>query len=78
MEGNQLDLAERAKFGEMECSIYRDAGSGELFFTREQIGTALEYSDPSKAISNIHARHANRLNMFSVTVPILKSGGPSN
>lgn len=70
-----LELAEREKFGDMECSIYRDADSGEFFFTREQIGAALEYSDPRNSILQIHKRHADRLNRFSVVVPVSKSGG---
>lgn len=33
--------------------------------TREQIGKALQYSEPMKAIANIHERHKERLNKFS-------------
>lgn len=70
-----MDLAEREKFGDIECSIYRNTGSNELFFTREQIGTALEYSEPRIAIMKIHSRHADRLNRFSTVVSLSKSGG---
>lgn len=38
------------------------------YFTREQIGSALEYENPQKAIDNIHARHKDRLDLFSVTL----------
>ena len=40
-------------------------GNTEAWFTREQIGTALEYDDPTDAISKIHRRHKNRLDLFS-------------
>lgn len=72
-----MELAEREKFGDIECSIYRNTGSNELFFTREQIGTALEYSEPRIAIMKIHSRHADRLNRFSTVVSLSKSGGTS-
>lgn len=73
-EDVKMELAESEKFGELECSIYRDSGSGELFFTREQIGEALEYSDPKNAIKNIHARHADRLDKFSIMITVDKRG----
>lgn len=38
------------------------------YFTREQIGSALEYANPQKAIDNIHARHKERLDPLSVTL----------
>ena len=36
--------------------------------TREQIGTALEYGDPTKAINNIHHRNKDRLDPLSSTL----------
>ena len=38
----------------------------DILLTRNQISTALEYSDPSKAITKIHSRHKDRLDKFSV------------
>lgn len=40
-------------------------GSEEAWFTRFQIGKALEYDDPNDAIAKIHDRHKERLDNFS-------------
>lgn len=39
----------------------------DILLTREQIGQALEYSDPMVAIGKIHNRHSDRLDRFSFT-----------
>lgn len=70
MDKNNFELAEREKFGDVECSIYRDSDSGEVFFTREQIGVALEYSEPNKSVDKIHSRHRERLDLFSTTATL--------
>lgn len=38
----------------------------EPWFTRTQIGQALEYADPQKAILLIHKKHKERLDQFSM------------
>lgn len=38
---------------------------GSAWFTREQIGSALEYSHPGIAIAKIHNAHKERLDQFS-------------
>lgn len=43
--------------------------------TREQIGRALEYSDPQKAIDNIHSRNFDRLDVLSVTLKLRGTDG---
>lgn len=68
---SNLKLITTEKFGDLECNFYRNMNN-DILLTREQIGTALEYSSPQKAIDNIHAKHKNRLDEFSV---ILKSRG---
>lgn len=40
----------------------------DILLTREQIGTALEYADPQKAINNIHCKHKDRLDELSITL----------
>lgn len=40
-------------------------GDKTAWFTRTQIGSALEYDDPQNAITLIHKRHRERLDMFS-------------
>ncbi|QEY33844.1 hypothetical protein FL966_01615 [Caproiciproducens galactitolivorans] len=60
-----LQLIKSESFGSVECDFYGN-GKNEFFMTREQIGCALGYSDPSDAIRKIHDRHKERLNRFSV------------
>nr|DAQ82990.1 MAG TPA: hypothetical protein [Caudoviricetes sp.] len=42
--------------------------NNDILFTREQIGQALEYADPSKAICKIHLKHKDRLNELCVRI----------
>lgn len=72
---NELRLVTSEKFGEVPCAFYQQDGSDEVLLTREQIGTALEYSDPRNSIMKIHNRHKERLDKYSVVVPI--EGGDS-
>lgn len=55
-----LKLITTEKFGEIECNFYRNRND-EILLTREQVGTALEYSNPQKAIQKIHFNHKDRL-----------------
>ena len=43
---SNLKLITTEKFGEIECNFYRNRND-EILLTREQVGTALEYSNPS-------------------------------
>ena len=43
--------------------------------TREQIGTALNYENPQKAIDNIHVRNSDRLDPLSVTLKLQATDG---
>ncbi|MCM1315863.1 MAG: hypothetical protein NC244_10915 [Alistipes senegalensis] len=45
------------------CDFWKDGD--EYYVTREQIGTALGYSNPRKAIEKIHLKHKERLDKFS-------------
>lgn len=69
MEQN-LTLATTKSFGSLECDFYKGDDNKEFYMTREQVGTALEYSNPQKAIDNIHQRNADRLNPLSVTLKL--------
>lgn len=62
---SNLKLITTEKFGEMDCNFYRNMND-EILLTREQIGIALEYSDPNNALSKIHRRHSDRLDSLSV------------
>lgn len=67
----QLELVRSGKFNSVYCDFY--SSEDEIWMTREQIGTALEYKNPQKAIDNLHSRCKERLDKFSVT---LKLRGP--
>lgn len=45
------------------------------WFTREQIGAALGYEDPTNALAAIHKRHSERLDKFSMTVQMTAKDG---
>lgn len=70
-----LQIIKSEKFNDLECDFYKDK-KGEIFVTRNQIGKALEYPNPSNAIKDIHNRHKARLDKFSRVAQIaLPSGG---
>lgn len=64
---NNLKLITTEKFGELDCSFYRNMND-DILLTREQIGQALEYKDPSKAIQKIHLKHQDRLESLCLRV----------
>ena len=57
---NSLKLITTERFGNISCDFYRNMND-DILLTREQIGSALEYTNPSKAIQQIHLRHKDRL-----------------
>ena len=61
-----LTLATQKPFGTLTC---------EFYMTREQVGTALEYSNPGIAIQKIHDRNADRLNPLSTVTKLVKVEG---
>lgn len=71
-----LSLVKSEPFGTINCDFYRNPDN-ELFMTREQIGRALEYGDPIRAISKIHERNQERLNPNSVVVKLTTTDGKS-
>lgn len=66
---DNLKLITTENFGNIKCDFYSNL-TNDVFLTREQVGQALEYSNPQKAIDNIHSRHKDRLDKFSVTSKI--------
>lgn len=71
-----LTLVNKSHFGKIVCNVYYDK-QGNILMTREQIGKALGYSNPQKAIDKIHQRNKERLDKFSSTVKLgveLKDG----
>ena len=50
---SNLTLITTETFNNLSCNFYRNMND-DILLTREQIGQALEYADPSKAIRKIH------------------------
>lgn len=68
-----LQLVKTENFNNITCDFY--SAEDDIWMTRKQIGEALEYSDPQKAIDNLHNRYRDRLDKYSVT---LKLGATDN
>lgn len=64
-----LQIIQKANFGSFEVEFHKGE-DGEIYVTREQIGQALGYSEPRKALEKIHERHADRIDKFSTVVKL--------
>jgi len=71
---NNLTVVTTQKFGTVLCDFYRNE-SNDIFMTRDQIGTALEYENPRDAIYRIHERNADRLDKYSAVVKLSTTDG---
>lgn len=71
---NNLKLITTENFGNISCDFYRNMND-DILLTREQIGSALEYTNPRTAIKNIYRKHKDRLDELSIRI---KSGGYQN
>lgn len=69
-----LKLITTKNFGDLQCSFYRNIND-DILLTRKQIGTALEYKYPDDALSRIHKKHKNRLDLLSVVVKLTSTDG---
>ena len=67
--GSTLKLITTEKFGDLDCDFYRNLND-DVLLTREQVGLALEYSDPSRAIRKIHFKHKDRLEPLCIRMKI--------
>ena len=73
VNGSQtLTLITTESFGDLSCNFYKD-NLDDILLTREQIGQALEYANPIKAIQKIHLAHQDRLEKFCLRI---KPGHP--
>ncbi len=70
MAESTIKLVQSATFATTVVDFYRNPK--DIWMTREQIGTALEYAEPSKAIAKIHERHQERLDPLSSFVRLGK------
>lgn len=67
---NNLKLVETDVFNKIaNCDFWGNINN-EYLVTREQIGRALGYSNPTKAIDNIHRKHRERIDKFSTTLTL--------
>ncbi|WP_461195196.1 BRO family protein [Clostridioides difficile] len=71
---NNLELVKSENFGRVQCNFYEN-DTKDILMTREQIGMALEYSEPRIAISKIHERNKDRLDKFSTVVKLVTVEG---
>lgn len=69
-----LKLITTENFGTLSCNFYRNAND-DILLTREQVGQALEYKNPIKAIQKIHLTHQDRLEPLCLRI---KSGHPQS
>src|SRR5690625_4819529 len=69
-----LSIVSREIFGQNKMNIYQNENN-DVFMTREQIGQALDYSDPRRAVSRIHRRNKERLDRFSSVVELTTEAG---
>lgn len=63
----KLRLVKQGNFLGTKCDFYVDENN-DIYMSRTQIGYALGYKNPSKGVENVHNRHCERLNKFSVLV----------
>ena len=69
-----MELVTKENFGEMEVSFYKNENN-DIFMTRNQIGMALGYTKPQRAMSDIHKRNSKRLDEFSVVRTVRSTDG---
>jgi prophage antirepressor-like protein len=68
-----LIFVKQEDFGKLPCNFYQK--DEEFYMTRQQIGEALEYIDPRVAITKIHKRHKDRLDLFSTVTKLVTVEG---
>lgn len=74
MKKVELSPVKQGEFLGVACDFYQDQ-DGNVYMTREQIGAALGYKNPQKAVDNIHARNKERLDRFSVPLKLRATDG---
>ena len=74
---NNLKLITTETFNNLPCNFYRNIND-DILLTREQIGQALEYTDPSKAIRKIHLKHKDRLDELCVRIKLCSTQNGAN
>ena len=78
-----MQVATTKQFGDMEIQVYENPAvdhtraQDDFWMTREQVGTALGYKNPSISIGTIHKRNAARLDPLSGLINLITPGGNS-
>ena len=62
-----LKLVTTETFNNLSCNFYRNMND-DILLTREQVGQALEYSDPAMCIRRIHLKHKDRLEELCIRI----------
>lgn len=71
-----LSIVSKETFGQNQMNIYQNENN-DIFMTREQIGNALEYKNPRRAIADIHNRNKERMDGFSGVSRLRTTDGKS-
>ena len=71
---NSMTVITSKSFGALNVDVYQN-DKYQYYMTREQIGAALEYSDPRIAIYKIHQRNADRLDPLSSVTKLVTQVG---
>lgn len=74
MKNNSMTVITSKQFGALNVDVYQN-DKHQYYMTREQIGAALEYSDPRIAIYKIHQRNADRLDPLSSVTKLVTQVG---
>lgn len=72
---SKLTIVKKARFGTLTLEFYGDIRSSDFYMTRDQIGRALGYDDPKRAIGRLHKRHSERLDPLSRVVKLTTLDG---
>lgn len=71
---NSMTVITSKPFGALNVDVYQN-DKHQYYMTREQIGAALEYNNPNKAIQNIHVKNTDRLDPLSTFLKLRKVEG---
>lgn len=74
MDKNVYHLKLISTGGAVTCDCHCLDGHS-IWMTREQLGTALGFSNPGRAIAKYHARHRDVIEPLTIKVPLKKSAG---
>lgn len=74
MKNNSMTVITSKQFGALNVDVYQN-DKHQYYMTREQIGAALEYNNPNKAIQNIHVKNTDRLDPLSTFLKLRKVEG---